>query len=137
MSFWKKFKESFRRFMIGRNGPDELSMFTVTAALVLMILTSLTGSALINLLSLVLYGWCIFRMFSRNIAKRYDENRKFVEWRQKFKTTVSQWWVRIKNVKKYRYFNCPECGALLRLPRKVGEVTVTCSKCRHAFREKA
>lgn len=137
MSFWKKFKESFRRFMIGRNGPDELSVFTVTAALVLMILTSLTGSALINLLSLVLYGWCIFRMFSRNIAKRYDENRKFVEWRQKFKTTVSQWWVRIKNVKKYRYFKCPECGALLRLPRKVGEVTVTCSKCRHAFRKKA
>jgi transcription elongation factor Elf1 len=40
-------------------------------------------------------------------------------------------------MKKYKYFKCPECKSWLRLPRGVGEVTVTCGKCRHAFKQKA
>ena len=43
----------------------------------------------------------------------------------------------LKNMRKYKYFKCPECHARLRLPRKVGEVTVTCGKCHHAFKQKA
>jgi len=123
--------------MTGRNGVDELTNIMIIAALILMLFTSFTGSPLLNLISLLLYGISIYRMFSRNIAKRYEENRKFVEWRAEFKTSVSQKWVRLKNSKKYRYFKCPECGALLKLPRKVGEVTVTCGKCRHSFKQKA
>ena len=137
MSFWEKFKNSFRRFMTGRNGADELSFAMLIAALVLMLITSCTGIAFFNLLSMILYVWCIFRMFSRNTSKRYEENRRFVEQRQKLKISASQSWVRLKNIRKFKYFKCPECHALLRLPRKVGEVTVTCGKCRHAFKKKA
>ena len=137
MSFWEKFKNSFRRFMTGRNGADELSFAMLIVALVLMLITSFTGIAFFNLLSMILYVWCIFRMFSRNTSKRYEENRRFVEQRQKLKTSASQSWVRLKNIRKFKYFKCPECHALLRLPRKVGEVTVTCGKCRHAFKKKA
>lgn len=137
MSFWEKFKHGVRQFMAGRHGADELTNTMVIIALVLMLFTAVTGSSLLNLISLILYGVSIFRMFSRNVAKRYEENRKFVEWRQKLTTSVSQRWVRLKNTKKYRYFKCPECGALLKLPRKVGEVTVTCGKCRHSFKQKA
>lgn len=137
MSFWENFKNSFRRFMTGRNGADELSFAMLIAALVLMLITSFTGIAFFNLLSMILYVWCIFRMFSRNTSKRYEENRHFVEQRQKLKISASQSWVRLKNIRKFKYFKCPECHALLRLPRKVGEVTVTCGKCRHAFKKKA
>lgn len=137
MSFWNKVKRSFQQFMTGRNGVDDLTNAMIIAALVLMLLTTFTGSVLLNMISLILYAVSIFRMFSRNIAKRYEENRKYVEWRQRFGTTASQKWVRLKNSKKYKYFKCPECGSLLRLPRKVGEVTVTCGKCRHAFKQKA
>lgn len=137
MSFWDKVKRGIQRFMVGRNGADELARAMIMAALVLMLFTSLTGSTLLNLLSLILYFATIFRIFSRNIAKRYEENRKYVEWRQKFQIEASQKWIRLKNSKKYRYFKCPECNALLKLPRKVGEVTVTCGKCRHSFKQKA
>ena len=51
--------------------------------------------------------------------------------------SVRQFINRVKNLRKYKYFKCPECHARLRLPRKVGEVTVTCGKCRHAFKQKA
>ena len=137
MSFWDKIKNGFRNFMIGRNGSDELAFASLIAALVLMLLTSLTGLVVFNVLSTAAYVYCIFRMFSRNTSKRYAENQKFVEARHKMKTSVSQAMVRAKNVRKYKYFKCPQCGAMLRLPRKVGEVTVTCGKCRNAFRKKA
>lgn len=137
MSFWEKFKLHVRRFMIGRNGIDELTNMLVVVALILILLTSITGSFLLNFVGLFLYGVCFFRIFSRNTAKRYEENRKYIEWRQKFQRSISQRWTRLKNSKKYKYFKCPECNALLKLPRKVGEVTVTCGKCRHSFKHKA
>ena len=137
MSVWEKVKNSIRKFMVGRNGADELSLAMLIAGLVAAILSSLTGSLIINLLSTALYVLCVLRMFSRNIAKRYEENRKYVAWKQKVMTSASQAKVRLKNMRKYKYFKCPECQALLKLPSKVGEVTVTCGKCRHEFRKKA
>ena len=137
MSFWEKIKNWFRNFMSGRNGADELSFALLILALVLMLISSILGNVIINLLSLILYVLCIFRMFSRNVSKRAEENQRYLDGRQKLKTSLSQAWVRLKNMRKYKYFKCPECHALLRLPRKVGEVTVTCGKCHHSFKKKA
>lgn len=137
MSFLNKIKESIRRFMIGRNGSDELAFALLIAALVLSILSSILNSGILSLLSMVAYVFCIFRMFSKNVSKRYSENQRYVDAKRKATTSVSQAWIRLKNIRKYKYFKCPECHALLRLPRKVGEVTVTCGKCRHAFKKSA
>lgn len=137
MSFWEKIKSGFYRFMTGRNGPDELSLALLVTALVLMLLSSLTGSVVLNLLGMVLYVLIIFRILSRNVPKRYAENQKYLAARTKMRKSVSQWWARLKNIRKYRYFKCPQCHSLLRLPRKVGEVTVTCGKCHHSFKQKA
>lgn len=137
MSFFDKIKNGIRKFMIGRNGADELSLAMLIAGLAAAVIASLFGSAVINLISTALYVLCVFRMFSKNIAKRYEENRKYVQWRQNFKISLSQAKVRMKNMRRYKYFKCPECQSLLKLPRKVGEVTVTCGKCRHEFKKKA
>jgi len=137
MSFLNKVKAAIQRFMLGRNGTDEFSFALLITALLLSILSSIFGISLLSLLSMAAYIYCIFRMFSRNVSKRYSENQRFVELKRKSMTSVSQAWVRAKNFRKYKYFKCPECHALLRLPRKVGEVTVTCGKCRHAFKKSA
>ena len=137
MSFFAKMRIVLAKFMIGRNGMDQLSNAMVLAGLVLILISSFSGSLLLNAMGLFLYGWSVFRIFSRNIAKRRAENLKYATIRWKFRTLVSQNWARLKNIRKYKYFKCPECQALIRLPRKVGEVTVTCSKCRHAFKQKA
>ena len=137
MSFLNKVKAAIQRFMVGRNGADDFSFALLITALMLSILSSVVGSSILSLLSMAAYIYCIFRMFSRNVSKRYSENQRFVEWKRKSTTSVSQAWVRAKNFRKYKYFKCPECHALLRLPRKVGEVTVTCGKCRHAFKKSA
>ena len=134
---WQKFKDGVRNFMIGRNGADQLSMAMLIAGIVLSLLTSITKLAIFNFLGLIILVLTIFRMFSRNLEKRRAENQKFVNFRENFGTNAKQLMNRLKNMKKYKYFKCPQCGALLRLPRKVGEVTVTCGKCKNQFKQKA
>ncbi len=134
---WQKFKDGVRNFMIGRNGADQLSMAMLISGIVLSLLTSITRLAIFNLLGLIVLILTIFRMFSRNLEKRRAENQKFVNFRANFGTNSKQLLNRLKNMKKYKYFKCPQCGARLRLPRKVGEVTVTCGKCKNQFKQKA
>lgn len=134
---WQKMKDGIRRFMAGRHGTDQLSLALLIAGIVCSLISSITGLMLFYYLGMVAYIYGIFRMLSRNNAKRIAENHKYMNFRQNFKSNVSQFFVRMKNMKKFRYFRCPQCKARLRLPRKVGEVTVTCGKCRHQFRQKA
>lgn len=134
---WQRFKDGVRNFMIGRNGADQLSMAMLIAGIVLSLLTAITKLGIFNLLGLIVLILTIFRMFSRNLEKRRAENQKFVNFRANFGTNSKQLMNRLKNMKKYKYFKCPQCGARLRLPRKVGEVTVTCGKCKNQFKQKA
>lgn len=134
---WQKIKDGFRNFMMGRNGADQLSFALLLGGVILSLLTSLTGVVIFYYAGLAAYIWAIFRMFSKNRVQRAAENQKYLNFRRNFKSNFSQFFVRLKNSKKYRYFRCPQCKARLRLPRKVGEVTVTCGKCHHQFRQKA
>lgn len=138
MSFWDKFKYNFIRFMQGRyGGADKLNRVLLYGAIAIMLLNMFFGIPLVNLLVWVMYGYAIFRMFSRNMSARYRENEKFEQLWNKLRTECKQFTVRMKNSKQYKYFTCPKCKSRLKLPRGVGEVTVTCGKCRHAFSKKA
>lgn len=134
---WQKFKDSVRRFMIGRNGSDQLTLALLITGIVLSLLQSITGIIVFYYLGLAAYIYGIFRIFSKNTVKRAAENYKYLTFRQNFRSNASQFITRLKNSRKFKYFRCPECKARLRLPRKVGEVTVTCGKCKHQFRQKA
>lgn len=134
---WQKFKAKMVKFMDGRNGADQLSFALLIGGIVLSLISSLVRFSLFYYIGLAAYIWALFRMFSRNVAKRRQENERFVNFRKNYRAGISQFFTRLKNAKKYRYFRCPECNARLRLPRKVGEVTVTCGKCHHQFRQKA
>ena len=134
---WQRIKMSMQRFMMGRHGADQLSLALLVAGIALSLLHSLTGFIVFYLLGMAAYIWGIFRMFSRNEGKRANENLRWVGFWTELKTNIKQFFTRLKNMRKYRYFKCPECKARLRLPRKVGEVTVTCGKCHHQFKQKA
>ena len=137
MSFMQKIKEGLRRLMVGRRGPDELSLALLVLGVVLSMLSSITRIGLFYLVSLVAYGFSIYRMFSRKIEKRYAENAKFLTLWRGWRSSLKQFVNRAKNMRKYKYYKCPQCHAWLRLPRKVGEVTVTCGKCHSSFKQKA
>jgi len=138
MSFMDKLKYNFMRFMQGRyGGLDKLNRTLLYGAIGVMIVNLFLGLGVLNLLVWLMYGYAIFRMFSRNISARYNENVKFEALWGKARTECKQFVVRMKNSKQYKYFTCPKCKSRLKLPRGVGEVTVTCGKCGEKIKKKA
>lgn len=71
------FREKVSRFMQGRYGMDDLGRFTMMVILVLMAASILFQSGILNLCVCAGLIYCYYRAFSRNIAKRYEENQKF------------------------------------------------------------
>ncbi|MBR5379104.1 MAG: hypothetical protein IK140_01070 [Clostridia bacterium] len=132
-----KFKAWLYRFMAGRRGMDQFGMALYVTGLVLYILALFTRFGILNLLSLAMWIYAIYRAFSRNLVRREKENRWFLAKYQPLKRRVSQAWVRFKNRKVYKYYRCPKCKSWLKLPRHVGEKTVTCGKCGATFTKKA
>ena len=137
MSILEKIKAGLVKFMAGRRGADELSLAMLIGGALLSLLGTVLHTPVLSLLSMAIYIYTLFRMFSRNIEKRYAENAAFLKLWNGMTSGIRQFFNRLKNMKKYKYFKCPECKSRLRLPRGVGEVTVTCGKCHHAFKQKA
>ena len=77
-------KERFAKFMIGRNGNDQLNLFLLILCGVCLLLGTVTGGilqALFRVLTLVLIVLAYFRMFSRDVYKRREENSKYLSMR--------------------------------------------------------
>lgn len=137
MSFWERIKQAFRSFMSGRNGGDELARALLWVGLAAYFLGAILNFLPLLLLGLVIYGYVLFRMMSRNKAKRAFENRRYLGFRDRLKTKRRQAKARFQNRKVYKYFKCPNCKGWLRLKRGAGDVDVTCQRCKHEFRYRA
>lgn len=135
--FFSKIRNSMNQFMQGRRGTDELAMATLIMALVFSILTSLTGIALFNLLSLALYIYTIYRIFSRDVSRRAAENAKYQKTFGDIRKKVTQFFRRLKNSKEYKYCRCPKCKILYRAKRGSGEKHIVCKQCGEEFDIKA
>ena len=126
--FTAKLAARLRNFMMGRYGTDRLNMAILCVGLVASLLSVLIKFAPVNLALFALsYGmmfWAIFRPLSRNTYQRYQENRKFL-----------QLTGRIKD-REHRYFDCPKCRQMVRVPRGKGKISITCPRCREKFVKK-
>lgn len=124
-----KLRQWLRHFMMGRYGSDKLGTYTLWGAVILMVISLFIPSAAIKLILMVAYyalmGWAIFRIFSRNTYKRYQENRKFLQLLDRIKD------------REHRYFDCPKCRQPVRVPRGKGKIAITCPKCRERFIRKS
>ena len=98
---------------------------------------ALTGFYWLIYLSYGLYGLFLFRFFSKNRYKRQEENRKFMFLFQNAVLKTKQFFRRLKGIKQYKYFRCPQCKTLLRLNRGTGEKEIHCPRCSHEFHKKA
>ena len=130
MGFLRRIGNALVRFMYGRNGADQLCMAMILTALALNTVEIFVKHDLVyvilHTLSTVLTVWMIFRMFSKNLAKRRAENAKFLQlvwWPLKRKFTA------IKD-REHKYFTCPNCRTVCRVPRGKGKIVITCPKCR-------
>ena len=130
MGFLRRIGNALVRFMYGRNGADQLCMAMILTALALNTVEIFVKHDLVyvilHTLSTVLTVWMIFRMFSKNLAKRRAENAKFLQlvwWPLKRKFTAAK-------AREHKYFTCPNCRTVCRVPRGKGKIVITCPKCR-------
>ena len=148
----------FRRLMSGRYGRmDQLNicLFIVFIALALIrfvigLVVRFSGVGLVlgtgqNPLLVVIYAVLfglqmaaalitILRMFSRNIARRQEENQKFLrkisglrqygEFRKKRKQARAE---------GKELIRCPSCRKVVRVPLGRGKIEITCPNCKARF----
>ena len=130
--------------MYGRYGTDTLNKtllgvyigvviaYTVASFIVSLVAPSNNvASAIIMVIyvvsSISLVFWIFSRMFSRNIVKRRRENEKFCGF---FKLQKNKF----RDRKTHVYRKCPDCNAVLRLPKSKGNHIVVCPRCKRRFR---
>ncbi len=125
-----------RNFMIGRYGYDDLNQCILGIYVLNNLIYIFSRKTIFLILDYVFLVLFIYRTFSKNIAKRQSENYLFLDKtkgiRKRFKV--------IKNNmtdKSYRYYLCPNCKQLVRVPRGHGKVEIHCPKCGKDFKRKS
>ena len=129
-------KAWFQRVMSGRYGFDQLNGFLCILSLILVVLGAWL-SVFLYWLGLALLLWCYYRIFSRNIQKRYAENMKYLSLQNQAKDWLARQKLRFDQRKVYRYFKCPHCKQSIRVPRGRGRISITCPKCGTSFIKKS
>ena len=71
-------RQKLMDFMRGRNGTDQLSMCMMWAACILVFIDMFVRSNILSTIAFVTFAFAYFRVFSRNIGKRRDENTWFL-----------------------------------------------------------
>ena len=129
-------REKFARFMSGRNGNDQLNLFILIADIILLLLAGIFANSLGKVLYplvILLLGYAYFRMLSRNLYKRSEENGKYLRLRYKLMAELRTHWERWVQRKDYKFFTCPACRTTLRVPRHKGKINIVCKKCGNSF----
>ncbi len=136
-----RFQEKLQRFMMGRNGVDELSKLLNWISLGVLFLGLLTnigmrfvpdfpGKPIIIFgifgLALLLIIFQYWRIFSKNLILQ----RKMNAWYINLKYNRQQ---KKEQGKIYKFFKCPKCAQKVRVPKGRGRICITCPKCKNEF----
>ena len=134
MSFFQRLRNALSRFMYGRNGADQLGVCMIWGAILLdlagmLIKKSGIVSGIIGFADTALAIWALWRVFSRNLEKRRAENAAFLQkiwWpvKRRFASGRQQ-----RMDREHKYFTCPKCKTVCRVPAGKGKIVITCPKC--------
>ncbi len=124
------------KLMYGRYGTDQLGFFMLISLFVLNLLWAATDWNIFYWISTVFCVICIWRIFSKNINRRYAENQKFLQITAPVRRWFSEKFSACRDLKTHCHFRCPSCKQKIRVPRGKGKIQITCPKCRHEFVKK-
>ena len=130
------FRERVARFMAGRHGIDRLYHFLIAICFILIAINLFVPapySYIISLIESALFAYTIFRVMSKNVYKRQQENERFIKFADKPKQFFNLQKCKRRDKKTHVYKKCPSCRNNLRLPKQKGEHTVVCPCCKTRF----
>lgn len=119
-----------RAFFYGRNGFDDLAKHSLILSIVVFLIYGFLPQGILKLIfSLITYGlmvYAYFRILSKKVYKRTQENKKYLG---AINMTKTRW----KQRKTHKFYRCPKCKTWLRVPKGRGKITITCVKCSTKF----
>lgn len=138
MNNWR---DKLSRFMYGRYGTDAFSKTLLVIAIVLYVINLFipyeVASNLLTTISTFLLIYCYYRMFSRNVYKRANENQKYLAKTAGLRRKFQQYKQQAKDMKTHHIFKCPNCKQKIRVPRGKGRISIHCPKCHTDFIKKS
>lgn len=132
-----RMREQLARFMIGRYGVDKLGRFLIGAAFVLILGSLFIRNPWVEIAATAVLAVSYFRMFSKNIKKRFEENQKYERISFTISETLRKWRFRSQQNFKFHIYKCPSCGQKIRIPRGKGKIKIHCPKCNTDFIKKS
>lgn len=129
-------RDFLRKLLYGRYGVDQFSTAIVICSVVLSLLYTFTHWSVFYILSTASMLYAIYRIFSRNIAKRQKENAMWMSHSIKLNKFSHKLVRRVKDFPHYKYYKCMNCKQTIRVPRGKGRVEIKCPKCGYSFRSK-
>ena len=127
------FKERIAGFMAGRYGIDRMYHFLLAICTILIPINIFVNSLILSIIEIGLFVYTFYRVLSRNIYKRQQENEKFIKFIDKPKKFFNLQKCKVRDRKTHVYRRCPSCKNNLRLPREKGKHTVVCPCCKNRF----
>lgn len=132
----EKLNRKVKRFMYGRYGQDSLSSALYVLTLILIVLSGVLNKSGLSLAALIPLAWAVYRCCSKNFEKRRRENtawrRLTAPIRRAAKLNHAKWADR----KTHRYFACPKCREVMRVPKGKGTIEITCRNCGEKYKKK-
>ena len=130
-----KFINKYQKFMYGRYGVDELYKFLFYIYIFLVILNLFFKTNILSIIELIIFTIMFYRVFSKKIYKRSNENVKFLKIKGKL---LKPLYILKRNYRDRNiciYKRCKYCKKLLRLPipNNRGIKTIKCPKCKKEF----
>ncbi len=122
-----------KKFMAGRSGGDQLSIFLFVISIILTLIGQLAGISVLVTISYIPLFVAIYRMLSKDVQKRRMENYKFAMLVSPIYSKLKKAQNRVKGSKTHDYFKCAKCKTMLRVPKGKGKILVTCRKCKTKF----
>ena len=123
------------RLMMGRYGSDRLNKHLLILSIVLTIANVFVKSVIIYVFVYILLLYVLFRMLSKNINKRYQEN-------QRHEQSIAPIMKRVSVIKKsskdkgHKYYICPTCKQIVRVPKGKGRIDIRCPRCSTVFEKR-
>lgn len=138
--FQRKIEEFFR----GRHGSDQLSFTLSLIGLILVFcspaFTNQDVRLLFSAVGMALIIFAVFRVFSKNEARRIRENDVFMSFfrrdsakSERRKAEKEKKRKMKEKLKTHELFYCPKCKAACFVPKGKGKIRITCPKCGEKF----
>jgi hypothetical protein len=131
----QKLSDKYFRFMQGRNGFDAYNKFLLIIGLINDLISVFFGSYFL-ILADIFFFYALFRCLSRNIVKRSMENQSYLVIQNWLRHLWKAWTSNLKD-REHKYYVCPQCHQIVRVPRGKGTITVTCPTCGKEFSRKS